>query len=37
VLLNLINRQRFVYTGKDIFNYVTKCFHCRKSKMIKKH
>jgi hypothetical protein len=37
VLLNLINRQRFVYTVKDIFNYVTKCIRCRKGDEIKRH
>ena len=37
VLLNLINRQRFVYTVKDIFNYVTKWIRCRKGDEIKKH
>ena len=35
VLLNLINRQRFVYTVKDIFNYVTKWIRCRKGDEIK--
>lgn len=37
VLLNLINRQRFEYTVKDIFNYVTKCIRCRKGEEIKRH
>ncbi len=37
VLLNLINRQRFVYTVKDIFNYVTKWIRCKKGEEIKKH
>jgi hypothetical protein len=37
VLLNVINRQRFVYTVRDIFNYVTKCIRCRKGAEIKKH
>ena len=37
VLLNMINRQRFVYTVKDIFNYVTKFIRCRKGDEMKKH
>jgi len=37
VLLNMINRQRFVYTVKDIFNYITKFIRCRKGEEIKIH
>jgi hypothetical protein len=37
VLLNLTNRQRFEYTLKDIFNYVTKFIRCRKGDEIKRH
>lgn len=30
ILLNLINRKRFSYNGKDILKYVTNCICCKK-------